>query len=190
MDDKNLLILLIALIISLSGIVINMIKKGDNEKIKFIKDGATLFWFRVIIPFALVISLVFYFSKIGCLSWTILSLYLGCFLVVLGLSIRWISVISLGNAFTVKVSILENHSLKTDGIYKYIRHPSYTGILVYYFGLGLVMQNWICIIILIIAPLLVVVNRIQVEEKVLIQNFLNDYKTYQKRSWRLFPFIF
>ena len=64
MADKNLLILLIALIISLSGIVINMVKKGGDEKIKFTKDGATLFWFRVIIPFALVISLVFIFQKL------------------------------------------------------------------------------------------------------------------------------
>lgn len=190
MNNENILVLLIAFLISLSGVIINLVKKGGNEKIKFTKDGSTLFWFRVLVPLALILSLVFYFLKIGHVSISIYSIWLGCFLVVLGLLIRWVAVLSLGNAFTVKISILENHLLKTYGIYKYIRHPSYTGLLVYYLGLGLVMQNWVCIVMLIVAPLAAVINRIHFEEKVLIQNFSKEYKEYQKRSWRLFPFVY
>ena len=190
MNNENLAVIGIALVISLSGIIINLIKKGGNGKVKFIKDGSTLFWFRVLVPLALIVSLGFYFLKIGFVSLPSYSFYFGCFLVVFGLLIRWVSVRSLGNAFTVKVSILENHQLKTDGIYTNIRHPSYTGLLVYYFGLGLVMQNWICTVILIIAPLFAVINRIKMEEKVLLQNFSNEYNNYQERSWRLFPYIY
>jgi hypothetical protein len=51
------------------------------------------------------------------------------------------------------VKIISNHQLNTSGIYKYIRHPSYTGLLLYYLGLALVIQNWMSLALLIFAPL-------------------------------------
>ncbi len=190
MSKESLYILFIALLISASGILINLIKKGRPEKIKLIKDDATLFWFRVLVPFALIISLLIYFSSFGQITLPSYLLYTGHLFIILGLLTRWIAIISLGNAFTVKVSILENHRLKTDGLYNKIRHPSYTGLLLYYLGLGLIMHNWICIALLIIGPAFAVFNRIQTEEAVLSNNFAQEYEHYKKHSWRLFPYIY
>ncbi len=190
MDNQDFSVLFVALMISCSGIIVNLIKRGKSEKIRFTEDGTSLLWFRVGVPLALVISLLFYFLKIGAISFSILSVYAGYFLVIFGLACRWVAIVSLGKAFTVKVSILEAHTLKTDGIYKYIRHPSYTGLLMYYIGLGLVMQNWICVLILFVFPCFVVMNRIRIEEQALLENFPTEYNDYQKRSWRLFPFLF
>ncbi len=187
MDNQDVSVLAITLMISCSGIVINFIKKGES---KFAKEDTSLLWFRILIPLGLVTSLLSYFLKIGNLSLSTSSSWLGYFMVAFGLVFRWIAIIALGKAFTVKVSILEDHILKTDGIYKHIRHPSYTGLLIYYIGLGLVMQNWISALVLIVFPAFAVINRIRIEEKVLMEHFSSDYKNYQKRSWRLFPFLF
>ena len=47
-----------------------------------------------------------------------------------GLIIRWIAILQLGKSFTVDVAITDAASLKTDGIYERVRHPSYLGMLI------------------------------------------------------------
>ena len=87
-------------------------------------------------------------------------------------------------------TFLWNNKEITTGIYKKIRHPSYTGLLMYYFGLGIVMQNWICIVILSVIPMGVVFFRIKKEEAVLTSHFGTAYKTYMRQSYKLFPLIY
>ena len=190
MDFQDISVIGISLIIAFSGIATNLLKKGKPGAIIFTKDHASLLWFRICIPLVLSLGVVFYFCKLGAMSTPVSSIYTGYIMVVFGLALRWIAILSLGNAFTVQVSILKDHVLKTDGVYKYIRHPSYTGLLIYYLGLALIMQNWVSAILLVVIPPLVVINRIRIEEQVLVENFTIAYVQYQKQSWRLLPFIF
>jgi protein-S-isoprenylcysteine O-methyltransferase Ste14 len=190
MDVQHFFVVMAVLVISFSGIFINLFRKEKNEKIKYTEDENTLLWFRVLVPMALLISVIFYVLKMGHFPIGATGLSIGYLVLALGLIIRWVAISSLGNAFTVKVSILEKHTLKTNGIYRYIRHPSYTGLLLYYLALGIIMQNGVCFLLLLIFPLLAVINRIQVEEKVLLENFQSEYDNYQKRSWRLIPFLY
>ncbi len=184
-------IILIAVIIALSGVVINLVKKGGRTQVVYEQDGGTLLAFRLVVPVALVASVAVYFLKVGHIAaFPAGLLYAGYLLVAAGLLIRWVAVLSLGDAFTVKVTILKNHGLNTGGIYKNIRHPSYTGLLMYYLGLGLVMQNWVCLAVLAAAPLWVTLNRIKLEERVLNSHFGDEYKAYSLRAWKLLPYIF
>jgi protein-S-isoprenylcysteine O-methyltransferase Ste14 len=189
MANQTLFILMATFVISTSGLVVNFIKRGDNEEEEK-NDGGTLLWFRVLVPSGLVLSIVFYFLEIGTIEYSEFIINLGYTLVVLGLLLRWYSIWRLGNAFTVHVKIVDNHQLNTLGIYKYIRHPSYTGLILYYLGLALAMENLVSLALLIIAPLFAILYRISQEETVLIDYFEADYLTYKKRSWKLFPFIF
>ena len=61
-------------------------------------------------------------------SWGTISV-IGIFLIVSGESIRKLAIIHLGKNFTHQVQFvpLQNHRLVTNGIYAYIRHPSYVG---------------------------------------------------------------
>jgi protein-S-isoprenylcysteine O-methyltransferase Ste14 len=179
-----------AFVISFSGFLINFIKKEGGTGIIFEQDAKTLLLFRSIIPAVLIVSVFIYFSRFGQYEPFTIIFLLGYLLIITGLIVRWIAVLSLGKAFTVKVSILKDQSLKTDGIYKKIRHPSYTGFLMYYLGLGLIMQNWICLSILTIAPLVVVLLRIKQEELVLSGHFGDQYKAYTQKTWKLFPYLF
>jgi len=189
MNAQDIIIILSFIIISSSGIIINIIKKGDSSKDE-VKDGNTLFWFRILVPLALVFSVALYFMKIGTVEFPSAVFYIGSVLIVFGLLMRWYSIWYIGKAFTVQVKIVENHELITSGIYKKIRHPSYTGLLMYYLGLGLVMENYVCLSLLLVAPIIAVLYRIQLEEGVLLGHFKQAYQTYQKRSWRLIPFVY
>lgn len=190
MTYQDISIGIIALIISCSGLLINLMKQGRREAILLEKDGMTLSIFRWVIPAVLLISICVYVIGWGHYRRSPILLYTGYGLVAAGLGIRWLAVAALGAAFTVKVSILRDHALKTKGMYRLVRHPSYTGLLLYYIGLGLVMQNWVCLLMLAAAPALVVLTRIKLEEGVLTEHFGQAYKSYTDKTWKLLPYIF
>lgn len=184
------IVILFFLLISTSGILINLSKKGNTPAIIETQDKGSLTLFRLLVPAAIGVSLIFYFTGLGRIRLPGLCVWTGYLFVVSGLAIRWIAVISLGEAFTVNVSILQNHRLKTDGIYTKVRHPSYSGLLLYYLGLGLAMQNWLSLLILVLAPGIAVWKRIQVEEALLAAHFGETYRSYAARSRKLIPWIF
>lgn len=190
MTPSPIVIWLIVLLISLSGVLVNIFKTGEKVKVKYSEDRGTLFVFRVIVLSALGLSLMAYHWQIGRVIWSPMIIYSAYFLLAVGLIIRWVAIRSLGDAFTVKVTILDTHPLKVNGLYQWVRHPSYSGLLLYYFSLGLIMQNWISLLLLTLGPLIAVINRILIEEAVLIRHFREAYTNYQKRTWRLFPFIY
>ncbi|MHB8854810.1 MAG: methyltransferase family protein, partial [Ignavibacteriaceae bacterium] len=70
------------------------------------------------------------------------------------------------------------------------RHPSYLGMLLSFFGLGIRVSNLISIIVLLIPITFVLVNRIQIEERALNDTFGNDYLEYCKGTWKLIPWVY
>jgi protein-S-isoprenylcysteine O-methyltransferase Ste14 len=115
---------------------------------------------------------------------------LGLILIVFGLTIRWIAILKLKSMFTVNVSIQENHKIVKSGIYDTIRHPAYLGTLLSFLGLGIALINWLSIIVIFIPILLSFINRMQVEEKVLIEEFGEEYLNYSNKTYRIFPGIY
>jgi len=116
--------------------------------------------------------------------------YIGLTMIYVGIVIRIIAIVSLGQFFTVDVTIRVDHRLKKDGIYKYLRHPSYSGSLLSFIGLGLTMNNWISLLLISFSIIIAFIFRINVEEKVLIEQFGSEYMEYKKVTRGLIPFIF
>src|SRR5678816_401876 len=61
---------------------------------------------------------------------------LALILLVGGLALRWAAILTLGTLFTVDVAIHSDHVVVEKGLYRYMRHPSYTGLLLAFLGLG------------------------------------------------------
>ena len=114
----------------------------------------------------------------------------GCLIIAVGVAIRWITVVTLGRQFTLRVAIIRDHKIVDHGIYKLVRHPAYLGSLVSFVGLGLAIENWISLLIAFILPLGAIVYRIKVEEKVLLDHFGTEYQEYCKRTRRLLPGVY
>lgn len=114
----------------------------------------------------------------------------GISLFVVGVSLRWWSILVLGRFFTVKVSILPGHRIIERGPYRYLRHPSYTGALIAILGIGICMGNWISIAVLIVPSVAAMGHRITIEEQALVENFGDEYREYSVRTWRLVPFVY
>ncbi|UMQ40630.1 isoprenylcysteine carboxylmethyltransferase family protein [Chryseobacterium sp. Y16C] len=116
--------------------------------------------------------------------------FLGESCIAIGILFRWIIIRSLGKYFTVDVSIREDHQIKKEGFYKYMRHPSYTFALLTFVGLGLFLNNWVSFAVAFIPPFLAFNYRIKVEEQALIEQFGDEYIQYKKQTRRLIPFIY
>jgi protein-S-isoprenylcysteine O-methyltransferase Ste14 len=99
--------------------------------------------------------------------------YVGLVLFVLGSILRLAPVFALGRRFSGLVAIQHGHRLKTDGLYRFIRHPSYAGLLVSCTGLVLIFR---C--------------RIKAEEALLASTFGEEYEAYCRRTWRLVPWLY
>jgi protein-S-isoprenylcysteine O-methyltransferase Ste14 len=116
--------------------------------------------------------------------------FVGIFLMLLGIALRWYSVAVLGKYFTFDVSIQSGQVLVEVGPYRYIRHPSYTGALLTLLGFGLALGNWAGLAAALSCMGFAYAYRIPVEEAALSSALGEVYKQYMRRTWRLVPFLF
>ena len=124
-------------------------------------------------------------SGSGNILWSIIGLtMLGLAFVVNQMAIR-----TLGRFFD-RLTIQSGHQLVTWGIYSVIRHPIYTSYLLIFGGYCVLLQSWPAILLLIVDCLIWFGNRIQIEERMLAEEFGDAYRTYQAQTKRLIPFVF
>ena len=109
---------------------------------------------------------------------------------ILGFAIRWTAVIQLGKMFTVDVTITDKHNLKTTGLYKIVRHPSYLGLIMIITGLALCTDSMLSFLVILIPSFWAINHRIKVEEQVLLAEFGEQYINYKKRVSKIIPGIF
>ena len=80
--------------------------------------------------------------------------------------------------------------LVTDGIFKYIRHPHYTSLLIVGFGLALFFHSLMALAIAIIAIPIMILS-IMDEEKLLIKQYGGKYKKFMNEvPWRIIPRVY
>jgi len=87
------------------------------------------------------------------------------------------------------LQIVENHRLVTDGYYKHIRHPIYLGEIGRALGLAITLSSLYGLVFMIIGTVFLLI-RIEIEEKMLIVTFGEEYIEYQKNTKKLIPYIY
>jgi protein-S-isoprenylcysteine O-methyltransferase Ste14 len=110
-------------------------------------------------------------------------------LILAGLAIRWWAIITLGRHFTTDVATQHQQPVIRTGPYRFVRHPSYTGELVVFVGIGVFMANWLSIIVLLAPITLAMFNRVRIEERTLLTALGAPYADYCSRVKRLIPGI-
>jgi protein-S-isoprenylcysteine O-methyltransferase Ste14 len=104
-----------------------------------------------------------------------------------GFGLRAWAVRTLGRFFRVEVTIDTDQTVVDTGPYARVRHPSYTGLLVFYLGLGICLDSYLSVAAAVLVPLAAVVNRIAHEERTLRRELGEAYELYSLRTWRLVP---
>ena len=95
----------------------------------------------------------------------------------------------LGQNWSATLEIREGHNIVDSGVYKYIRHPMYSAILLLVIIQALLLNNYIAGLSGLISFGLLYFFRVKKEEKMMLLEFGTDYEKYMKRTKRIIPFI-
>ena len=111
----------------------------------------------------------------------------GLVIILLGLVLRVWARLSIGGMYSGYLVVKQGHVLVTGGPYRFVRHPGYTGYIIMALGLAL---GYSSLIGLLAIPLLLVPGlayRIKVEERLLADQFREDFWKYARRTKKLIP---
>jgi protein-S-isoprenylcysteine O-methyltransferase Ste14 len=111
-------------------------------------------------------------------------------LLVVGLAIRWTAIFTLGRSFSTNVAIHATQTIHKTGLFRWMRHPSYTGMLLCFFAVGTYERNWVSVAIMLVFPTAALLYRIHVKEIALTGTFGEEYAEYSRITKRLVPGIY
>jgi protein-S-isoprenylcysteine O-methyltransferase Ste14 len=111
-------------------------------------------------------------------------------LLLLGLAVRWTAILTLGRAFSANVAILDSQKICRNGLYRFLRHPSYLGMLLIFLAAGVHSRNWAGVAVALIPTTAALLYRIHVEESALREAFGEEYDAYSRTTKRLVPGVY
>ena len=111
----------------------------------------------------------------------------GVVLMCAGIALRQWAVALLGEFFTVDVRVHADQIVVDRGPYRWVRHPSYTGLLLIIVGIGLALGNWAALVVIIVVPTAGLVFRIRAEERALLEGLGEPYRRFAEGRPRLVP---
>lgn len=111
-------------------------------------------------------------------------------LVVGGLALRLSAIRTLGRWFTSVVRVGRDQPLVRTGVYKLIRHPSYTGALLAALGVACALGSALSAGLVLLVGVPAYLYRIDAEERLLLAMRGEEYASYRNSTWRLIPFVY
>jgi protein-S-isoprenylcysteine O-methyltransferase Ste14 len=184
----------VVLTASIAMVVIRAPHGNRSRKVKVVRSRKgrlevvllTLAWISFFIPLLWVFTPWFAFADYPLRP---VPFVLGVLLYVLGLWIFHRSHADLGDFWSITLEVREKHRLVTEGIYRRIRHPMYLGLFLYSLGQALVVPNWVAGPSYGLAFGLLFALRIGAEERMMREEFPQEYEAYATRTKRLLPGI-
>lgn len=114
----------------------------------------------------------------------------GLILMISGALLRQHCIRMLGDHFTYRVKVTDKSEIIQRGIYRWVRHPSYTGGMLYNLGIGLALTNWQSAVLVVVGMLVMYVYRVRVEESALLKMHKGNYSNYMQHTKRFVPYVF
>jgi protein-S-isoprenylcysteine O-methyltransferase Ste14 len=163
-----------------------------SRAIKVVKHGKgtletallTLAWLGFFVPLIWVASSAFSFAEYPLRAG---PLGAGVLCLVVGLWLFYRSHADLGTNWSITLEVREQHRLITHGAYGSVRHPMYVALLLYSVGQALVLPNWVAGPSYLVACTILFAFRVDAEERMMLEQFGDEYAAYMARTKRLVP---
>ncbi len=189
----RLLYVMIIILLQAFAIIYNprMAKEKEREKKNKVMPQSKIDLFLIQIFSLSIVFLAPYSDSrsIGVANLGDIVRYFGFAFILSGFFLMQLAEKYLDRQFSVKVTIQENHKLVRTGPYKYIRHPRYLGIIIFFTGISFVFRSYLAIGIIVMLSM-VLAWRIFAEESLMKQEFEKEWDNYCATSWRLIPYLF
>jgi protein-S-isoprenylcysteine O-methyltransferase Ste14 len=139
-------------------------------------------------------AVILYLLNLSWFTWSQIPAYpefirwIGVLLVLSSVPLLWWIHKTLDRQYSACLQIKDSHSLITEGPYSRVRHPMYTVLNMFSFGVALVTANFLTILFafLVIIPFPFVAKK---EEQMMIETFGDQYTEYMHKTGRFFPRI-
>ena len=161
-------------------------KQSKQEKKSF-------FFILQFILLIIILNFVFGWLQIGIienLGTRRIFNYIGITLYMIGLSLRYVSIIHLGRFFTRNVAISDTHELISSGPYQILRHPLYLGLFLLSTSVPLFFSNFILTPISYLLMGYILNHRMRLEEHILETSLGQTYKIWKQSRYKFIPFIY
>jgi len=165
-----------------SNNIVNELQSTEDRIIRFFVIAGILF-----IPLIYILSPWLNFANYYLPIWVN---GLGVVTFVVSLWLFWRAHDDLGKNWSPTLQIREGHTLTTNGVYRSIRHPMYTSVLLLGIAQALLLPNWLAGLAGLVSFSIAYATRIDQEEQMLLEQFGDDYSAYKKNTKRLFPHLF
>jgi protein-S-isoprenylcysteine O-methyltransferase Ste14 len=115
--------------------------------------------------------------------------WVGFVVLALGVSLRLGPMMELGRRFVSVVALQDDHTLHTNGFYRWMRHPSYLGIILMDLGFAGVFRSTVALLLMPIV-FWMFKRRMDVEEGFMVEQFGDSYRDYMGQTARLLPRVY
>lgn len=116
--------------------------------------------------------------------------WIGAAAFAVALWIFWSAHRELGRNFSPTLVVRQSHTLVTQGIYSYMRHPMYTAFWLWVIAQALLLQNWVVVICGFVGWGTLFFDRIGQEEAMMRETFGEQYEAFARRTKRLVPWVY
>jgi len=161
-----------------------IVKVATSYKTPLETGLLVLAWVGFFVPLIWVASPAFSFAEYALGTG---PLVVGVMCLVIGLWLFYRSHADLGTNWSITLEVREQHRLITQGVYRRIRHPMYLALALYSIGLALVIPNWVAGPSNLIAFAILCALRVRAEERMMVEEFGDEYAAYSARTKRLIP---
>jgi protein-S-isoprenylcysteine O-methyltransferase Ste14 len=152
-------------------------------------------WMVILVIGLIIIITHIFFPSINSLIFTFRSgpitpiQIFGIALTVIGLLICIVARKALADNWSSNIDLKKDHVLITSGIYRFVRHPIYTGSAL--MGIGSVIaEQSITVTVVYLGMIAFLIFKLKKEEELLIKHFPKEYPKYKKKTKALIPFLF
>ncbi len=194
MNDDNIfrLILLVGFLILVSIGVYHRIKsQATGEKLDRRQEGLFILLTLRPVGGAGWVGLIAYLINPTWMAWSSVPLpiwlrWIGIGLGIIAGSLFFWTLRNLGKNLTDTVVTRKEHSLVTSGPYRWVRHPFYSSVTQFILANSLAAANWFLFLTGILFFILIAI-RTRIEERILLERFGDEYRTYMDRTGRFLP---
>jgi protein-S-isoprenylcysteine O-methyltransferase Ste14 len=138
----------------------------------------------------LLLPLILGIRGVGLFSIDLVEGLLGVAVMVFGMGLRIWAASTLGKYYTRTLLTTDDQKIVTVGPYARIRHPGYLGDILLWSGFGILSSNLILAVLFPVMFVAIYLYRIGVEEGMLVKTLGDEYAQYQKRTYKLVPFLY
>lgn len=95
----------------------------------------------------------------------------------------------LGRNWSPSLQLRVGHTLVTTGVYAHIRHPIYAAFWLWAVAQALLLPNWVAGLAGLVGFAILYVLRVGEEERLMLEAFGEEYRSYMNRTARIVPWI-